>query len=137
MNTLTEVILESERMNEESQYDFETLGALALAKPAAESTKFDWRESTCTDGTKKFWSSGEGIFQIEKELEEGIKYPFRLIMHVVDDKSCSAGPFHSLATAQEAANRVWNFMLQSHIDHTQVSGGGYAPVMSHVMFPDL
>jgi hypothetical protein len=137
MNTLTEVIPESEGMNEDSQYDFEAFGALALAKPAAESTKFNWLESPCADGTRKFWSSDEGIFQIEKELKEGIKYPFRLIMHVVDDESCSAGPFHSLATAQEAANRVWNFMLQSHIDRTQVCGGGYAPVLSHVMFPDL
>ena len=137
MNTLTEVIPESEGMNEDSQYDFEAFGALALAKPAAESTKFNWLESPCADGTRKFWSSDEGIIQIEKELKEGIKYPFRLIMHVVDDESCSAGPFHSLATAQEAANRIWNFMLRSHIDHSQVSGGGYAAVMSHVVFPDL
>jgi hypothetical protein len=124
-------------MNEESQYDFETLGALALAKPAAESTKFNWKESPALDGTKKIWSCEEGVFQIEEELKEGIQYPFRLIMQVMDGKSCSAGPFHSLAAAQEAANRIWNFMLQSHIQPTQVIGDGYAPVISHVVFPDL
>jgi hypothetical protein len=137
MNTLTEIFLESDRMNKEPPYDFEKIGALALAKPVAESTKFDWQESPSLDGTKKFWSSGQGVFQIEKELKEGIQYPFRLIMHVMEDKICSAGPFHSLATAQEAANRIWNFMLRSHINHSQVSGGGYAAVMSHLVFPDL
>jgi hypothetical protein len=49
-------------MNEEPPYDFEKLGALALAKPVAESTKFDWQEAPSLDGTKKFWSSGQGNF---------------------------------------------------------------------------
>ena len=83
MNTLSEIFRESDRINEEPPYEFETLGALALAKPVAESTKFNWQESPSVDGTKKFWSSGEGVFQIEKELKEGIQYPFRLIMHVM------------------------------------------------------
>jgi hypothetical protein len=78
MNTLTGIFPESGRMNEESQYDFETLGALALAKPAAESTKFNWQESPSVDGTKKFWSSDKGVFQSRRSLRRGYNIRFDL-----------------------------------------------------------
>lgn len=58
-------------------------------------------------------------------------------MTVMDGKTCGAGSFHSLAAAKEAADRIWNFMLQSQIHHSQVIGGGYLGVVSRVVFPNL
>ncbi len=109
---------------------------MALAKPVEGSTRFNWTESKSLDGMKSFWYSDEEVFQIEEDLERP-QNSFRLTMRVMDGKSCSAGPFHSLAAAQEAANRIWNFMLQSHIHHSQVIGGGFLGVASRQVFPNL
>jgi len=40
-----------------------------------------------------------------------------------------------VASAQEAANRIWRFTLQSKIHHSQVIGGGFLAVASRVLFP--
>jgi hypothetical protein len=84
-------------MDEEpKKYHLEIFGAMALSKPVQGSTRFNWNESKSLDGKKRSWYSDEEVFQIEEDLEES-QYPFLLIMHVIGGKSCSAGPFHSLA----------------------------------------
>jgi hypothetical protein len=124
-------------MNEEppKKYHLETFAAVALAKPADGAAKLNWREQASVDGTKKFWFSDEDVFDIEEEI--GIECPFRLAMRVMGNKRCSIGPFHSRASAQEAANRIWNFMRKGKIHHSQVAGGGHVAVASRVLFPDL
>jgi hypothetical protein len=124
-------------MNEEplKKYDLSTVTGVALAKPADGATKLNWREQASVDGTKKFWFSDEDVFNIEEEI--GVESPFRLAMRVMGNKWCSIGPFHSRASAQEAANRIWNFMSKGRIHHSQVAGGGHVAVASRVFFPDL
>jgi hypothetical protein len=120
-------------MNEEEKYVLEIFAAKAFAQPVAGPTNFSWREQTSVDGTKKFWFSDEDVFDIEEELKDGM---IHLIMRVMGGKSCTIGPFHSLASAKEAANRIWNYMLQADI-HTQVKSGGYLGIVSRKLFPNL
>jgi hypothetical protein len=96
--------------------------------------RFTWTEPQ-PEG-KLVWHANEGVFKIEKDPQKA-QCPFTLTMTVMDGKTCSAGPFHSVEAAKEAANRIWNFMLQSQIHHSQVIGGGYLGVVSRVVFPDL
>jgi hypothetical protein len=124
-------------MNEKpKQYHLETIGAMALAKPAENSAGFIWTESKSEDGKKRFWYSEDEVFHIEDDPAQP-ENPFVLVIHIMGDKSCSAGPFHSLAAAQEAANRIWNYMRQGKIHHSQLSGGGHFWVISRQLFPNL
>jgi hypothetical protein len=118
------------------RYHLDTIVGIALSRPSDGSTNLNWHEETSVDGTKKFWFSNGDVFDIEEELKKG-EYPFRLRMGVMGNKKCSIGPFHSLASAQEAANRIWNHMRRGNILHTQVAGGGFVGVASRVLFPNL
>jgi hypothetical protein len=123
-------------MNDQSfvpkRYGLDTITGVALAAPPKGHFRFTW--TVVVSGTqKRTWYSDEEVFRIEEDVE----FPLRLTMKVMDNKECYLGPFHSLAAAQEAANRIWNHMLAKGIHHSQIVGGGTVGVVSRVLFPNL
>jgi hypothetical protein len=112
------------------------LAAIALAKPSQGNFRFNWTKVESVDGKSRSWHSDEEVFRIVED-DEKPENGFRLIMRVLSNKKCAMGPFHSLESAKEAANRIWNYMLQSNIHHSQVTSGGFMGVVSRVLFPHL
>jgi hypothetical protein len=96
--------------------------------------RFTWNNPH--PGGKPIWHAEEGVFKIEENPTKQA-CPYTLTMTVRDGKTCSAGPFHSVAAAKEAADRIWNFMLKSQIHHSQVIGGGYVGVVSRADVPEF
>ena len=95
-----------------------------------------WTEVKPVDGKANVWFSGDDMFRIGPT--EDPSYPFRLHLKVLRDKHCGVGPFHSLAAAEEAAERIWAGLLKGKIHYTQLTPPpGYVAVASRVVFPDL
>lgn len=117
---------------EDAKFHLELFAAIAMSQPATGSFRFTWTERI--QGGNRVWHSDEDVFRIVQQHADG---PFQLTMRVMGGKTCSAGPFHSLESAKEGANRIWNYMLESNIHHSQVIGGGFVGVVSRVLFPDL
>ena len=119
----------------DAKFHLEIFAAMALGQPVpTHGFRFTWNEPQ--PAGKPVWHAEGGVFKIEKDPTK-LDYPYTLTMTVREGKTCSAGPFHSVAAAKEAADRIWNFMLQSQIHHSQVIGGGHVGVVSRVVFPDL
>jgi hypothetical protein len=119
----------------DAKFHLETFAAMAMGQPVPpDGFRFTWNNPH--PGGKSIWHAEGGVFKIEKDPQKA-QCPFTLTMTVMDEKTCGAGPFHSVEAAEEAANRIWNFMLQSQIHHSQVIGGGYLGVVSRVVFPNL
>jgi len=68
--------------------------------------KLIWTPLAVSDADPKIWYSAEEIFRIDRK-EDGSDCPFSLNVKVLDGNYCGVGPFHSLAAAQEAAERIW------------------------------
>jgi len=119
----------------DAKFHLEIFAAMAMGQPVPPNGfRFTWNNPH--PGDKSIWHAEGGVFKIEKNPTKQ-DYPYTLTMTVMDGKTCGAGPFHSVEAAKEAANRIWNFMLQSQIHHSQVIGGGYVGVVSRVVFPNL
>jgi hypothetical protein len=119
----------------DAKFHLEIFAAMAMGQRVPkDGFRFTWSEPH-PDG-KAVWHAEGDVFKIEKDPTKQ-EYPYTLTMTVRDGKTCSAGPFHSVEAAKEAADRIWNFMLQSQIHHSQVIGGGYVGVVSRAVFPDL
>jgi len=131
----TEAFPKMREQHKSQKFHLEIFAAMAVGQPVPEGGfRFTWHEPH-PDG-KAVWHAEGGVFKIQKDPTKE-NYPYTLTMTVMERKTCSAGPFHSVAAAKEAADRIWNFMLQSQIHHSQVIGGGYLGVVSRVVFPDL
>jgi hypothetical protein len=119
----------------DAKFHLEIFAAMAMSQPVPQNGfRFTWNNPH--PGGAQIWHAEEGVFKIEKDPTKQ-NNPYTLTMTVKDGKTCSAGPFHSVDAAKEAADRIWNFMLQSQIHHSQVIGGGYLAVVSRVIFPNL
>jgi hypothetical protein len=117
-------------------YHLETIAVVAMSTPREGEPQLTWTESKIVDGDWAFWFSEEETFQIEKKPEEP-KCPFELKVQAMDGKFCRVGPFHSLAAAKEAAERLNAHFREGKIHHSQLIGGGFLAVASRVVFPDL
>jgi hypothetical protein len=118
----------------DKKFHLEIFAAMAMGQPVPQDGfRLTWNDPH-PDGAQ-IWHA-EGVFKIERHPTKQ-DYLYTLTMTVRDGKTCSAGPFHSVAAAKEAADRIWNFMLQSQIHHSQVIGGGHVGVASRVVFPAL
>jgi hypothetical protein len=117
-------------------YHLETIAMGAMSTRREGEPQLAWTESKTVDGGWAFWFSEEDTFQIEKKPEEP-KYPFELKVQIMGGKFCRVGPFHSLAAAKEAAERMNARFRESKIHHSQLIGGGFFAVASRVVFPDL
>jgi hypothetical protein len=119
----------------DAKFHLEIFVAIAIGQPVkADGFRFTWTDPQ-PEG-KAIWRANEGVFKVERDPQKA-QNPFTLTMTVRDGKTCSAGPFHSVAAAKEAADRIWNYMLQAQIHHSQVIGGGFLGVVSRVLFPSL
>ena len=122
--------------SESRSFHLDTIIAFVISVPRKGEDKLKWRETKSVDQQTIHWFSEEDVFQIKKQASSG-EYPFTLFVKVMGGERCSVGPFHSVGSAKEAAERIQAGLDQGKVHYSQIRGSGHVAVASRVVFGDL